>query len=272
MMSPMPVEADAPAANNLLRVLRPEDFALIRPYLRQTAVRAGQVLYEPGDDVRHVYFPVERTLLAFLVVLDDGRAIETAMVGREGAMSGVVSQGRLPAYSRTVVLHGGTLLRMDVEQLEGAKFKSLSIRHLFARYADCLMAQVFQSVACNAAHSIEQRAAKWLCAALERTSDSHVALTQEQLADMLGVGRSYTSRMIQSLKARGLVATHRGGLTVLDPAGLNALSCGCQDSVRNHFEEVLKGVYPDEAIGAAELKSSSQPPARPRLTAAAPDR
>lgn len=246
----IPERTDAPA-NNLLGVLRAPDLALIRPYLRPTAARAGQVLYEPGDDVRLVYFPVDQTLLAFRVVLDDGRAVETALVGREGAMSGIVSQGRLPSYSRAVVLHDGPLLRMDVGRLDDAKRKSPSIHHLFARYADCLMAQVFQSVACNAAHSIEQRAAKWLCAAMERTGDPRVALTQEQFADMLGVGRSYASRMIQSLKGRGLLETHRGGLTVLDPAGLKALACGCQDLVRRHFEEVLTGVYPDEPIMAS---------------------
>ena len=245
-----PNGADAPA-NNLLRALRPDDFALLRPYLRPTSVRTGQVLYEPGDEVRHVHFPLDRTLLAFRVVLDDGRAVETALVGREGAMAGIVSQGRLPAYSRAEVVHHGPLLRMEVEQLEGAKLKSLSIRHLFARYADCLMAQVFQSVACNAAHSIEQRAAKWLLSALERTSDARVPLIQEQLADMLGVGRSYVNRVIQSLKARELIETHRGALTVADPEGLRALACGCQSSVRRHFEEVLKGVYPDDPIRPA---------------------
>ncbi len=244
--------AEAPA-NNLLRALRPDDFALIRPYLRQTSVPAGQILYEPGDNVGHVYFPVDRTLLAFRVVLDDGRAVETALVGREGAMSGIVSQGRLPSYSRAEVLHPGPLLRMEVEQLEGAKMKSLSIRHLFARYADCLMAQVFQSVACNAAHSIEQRAARWLISAMERTSDARVPLTQEQLAGMLGVGRSYVSRVIQSLKSRKLIETHRGGLTVADPEGLRRLACGCHESVRRHFDEVLKGVYPDDPVSGSAV-------------------
>jgi CRP-like cAMP-binding protein len=251
--------SDAPA-NNLLRALRSDDFALLGPHLRQGSVRAGQILYEPGDDVRHVYFPADRTLLAFRVVLDDGRAVETALVGREGAMAGIVSQGRLPSYSRAEVLHDGPLLRMDVDRLEEAKLKSLSVRHLFARYADCLMAQVFQSVACNAAHSIEQRAAKWLVSAMERTSESRVPLTQEQLANMLGVGRSYVSRVIQSLKARRLIETHRGGLTIADPEGLRALACGCQDSVRRHFDEVLKGVYPDEPI--TDLRSDAVVPAR----------
>ncbi len=238
-----------PPANNFLRALRPDDFPLLRPNLRPISVRAGQVLYQPGDDVRHVYFPVNSTLLAFRVVLDDGRAVETALVGREGAMAGIVSQGRLPAHSRGAeVLNEGPLLRMDVEQLEGAKLKSLTIRHLFARYADCLMAEVFQSVACNAAHSIEQRAAKWLISAMERTSELRVPLTQEQLTDILGVGRSYVSRVIQSLKARKLIETHRGSLTVADPDGLRGIACGCRASVCRHFEEVLKGVYPDEPI------------------------
>jgi CRP-like cAMP-binding protein len=245
MTTPSSAIADA-TANNLLRALRPNDLALLRPYLRVTPVLAGQVLYEPGDDVRHVYFPVGRTLLAFRVVLDDGRAIETALVGREGAMSGIVSQGRLPSYSRAQVVHPGRLLRLDVEQLEAAKLRSKAIHQLFARYADCLMAQVFQSVACNAAHSIEQRTAKWLLSAIDRTSDSRLPLTQEQLADILGVGRSYVSRVIQSLKARKIIQTHRGGLTVADPEGLSTLACRCQGSVRRHFDEVLKGVYPDD--------------------------
>ncbi|MBV9289696.1 MAG: Crp/Fnr family transcriptional regulator, partial [Hyphomicrobiales bacterium] len=140
--------------NNLLRALRPSDFALLKPDLRLASVRTGQVLYHPGDVVGQVYFPLDATLLAFRVLIDDGEAIETALIGREGAVAGVVSQGRLPAYSRIEVWHEGAVLRLEVERLEAAKMQSLSIRHLFARYADCLMAQVFQQVACNAAHSI----------------------------------------------------------------------------------------------------------------------
>jgi CRP-like cAMP-binding protein len=245
MTTPNSGASSAPA-NNLLRALKSDDFALLRPHLKQTAARTGQSLYEPGDEVRHVYFPVDATLLAFGVVLEDGRSVETALIGREGAMAGIVSQGRLPAYCRGEVLHEGQLLRMDVEQLEAAKMASLNIRHLFARYADCLMAQIFQSVACNAAHSIEQRAAKWLISARERTSDSRLVLTQEQLAGMLGVGRSYVSRVIQSLKAKKVIETHRGGLTIVNVDRLGALACHCQDSVRRHFEVVLKGVYPGE--------------------------
>ena len=201
--------------NNLLLAMKPTDRALLRPHLQTVRLNKNEVLYEPGDDVRHVYFPLDPTLLAFQVVLEDGRAIETAVIGREGAICGVVSQGRLPAYSRSIVLHAGPALRIGVEELEAAKFKSVSIRHLFARYSDCVMAQVFQSVACNAAHTVEQRAAKWLVAATERTSDSRVPLTQEQFAEMLGVGRSYVSRVMGALKDKGLIDGERGAIKIL---------------------------------------------------------
>jgi CRP-like cAMP-binding protein len=243
-----PLECDAAPRNNLLAALHPRDWALLRPHLTPIQLGAGEVLYEPGDVVRQVYFPCDSTLLAFRVVLQDGRAVETALVGREGAIAGIVSQGRLPAYARAEVQHPGPALRMDLAELEAAKTQSLSLRHLFARYADCVMAQVFQSVACNAAHSIEQRAAKWLLSAMDRTGDTRFPITQEQLAGMLGVGRSYVSRVIQHLKQQRVLETHRGGLVVTDLDGLDRLACGCQASVRRHFDEVLRGVYPDEPI------------------------
>ncbi len=242
---------DAPVSN-LLRGLRNSDFALLKPHLVPATVATGTVLYEPGDDVKKVYFPCDATLLAFRVMLEDGTAVETALVGREGALAGIVSQGRLPAYGRAEVQFGGPILWMHVEQLEEAKMQSLVLRHFFARYADCLMAQVFQAVACNAVHSIEQRAAKWLIAAMERTSDTMLPMTQEQLAGMLGVGRSYVSRVIQTLKQRELIETRRGRLIVTSPTGLQHLACSCQSAVRRHFDEVLKGVYPDEPIVGAD--------------------
>ena len=121
---------------------------------------------------------------------------------------------------------------------------SVTLRHWFTRYADCLISQVFQSVACNATHTIEQRTAKWLCAALERTGDHVIPLSQEQLAGMLGVGRSYVTRVIGSLKEKGILQTMRGKLCIRSFDDLKALSCQCNDQVNHHFETVLGGVYP----------------------------
>jgi CRP-like cAMP-binding protein len=245
------------AGNNLLRALRAEDMALLEPHLQEWQGDSGTVLYEPGDDVRWVYFPSGPALISFLVVLDDGSAIETALVGREGAVGGVVSQGRLPAYSRAVVQFPGSFLKLESAALEDAKLRSRPLRNLFARYADCMMAQTFQSVACNAAHSIEQRTAKWLLAALARTGDHEIPLKQDQLASMLGVGRSYISRIIQSLKGRGLLETKRGRLCILDLDALAALGCSCNEVVREHFDEVLSGVYPVEGESTAQPRAAA---------------
>jgi CRP-like cAMP-binding protein len=108
-----------------------------------------------------------------------------------------------------------------------------------------MMAQVFQAVACNASHTIEQRAAKWLCAAMDRTGESEITMTQEQLASMMGIGRSYASRVVQRFKGEGLVRTRRGGLKVLDQEGLRGRACSCNELVRRHFDTVLRGVYPE---------------------------
>lgn len=235
--------------NNLLRALRLDDWTVLAPMLEEWTAPTGLVLHSPGDTVRFAYFPCGASLISYLVVLGDGRAIETALVGKEGAVGGIVSQGRLPAYSRAEVQLGGSFLRIDLHRLEEAKGRSPTLRYLFARYADCLMAQVFQSVACNAVHSIEQRTAKWLVAAIERTGAEDVALTQEQLAAMLGVGRSYLSRIIQDLKQRGIIETRRGRIGIHNMDELRALSCECNSCVANHFDDVLKGVYPAEENG-----------------------
>ncbi|MGJ3649510.1 Crp/Fnr family transcriptional regulator [Sphingomonas sp. GlSt437] len=244
--------------NNLLRALRRADAMMLAPYIREQWIEAGTVLYQPGDNVRTVYFPAARSLASFTVSLTDGRGVETALVGREGAVGGIVSQGRLPAYSHCVVQFSGPFYCMASAELEQMKMQSMPLRYLFARYADCLLAQVFQSVACNAVHSLEQRTAKWLIAAIERTGDNEIPLTQEQMASMLGVGRSYLSRIIRSLKEQGIIGVRRGRLMLRDAEGLQHLACDCHRQVRRHFDEVLSGVYPTEEESAA-LQSDDRP-------------
>ncbi|TVR09069.1 MAG: Crp/Fnr family transcriptional regulator [Salinarimonadaceae bacterium] len=230
--------------SNLLRALRAEEREALSRALERCNFESGDVLAEAGDDVSHVYFPCGPSLVSFVVLLDCGRTVETIMVGREGAVGGIVSQGRLPAYARAVVQFGGPFLRIETTALEAAKDRSPRLRHFFTRYADCLLAQVFQSVACKAGHTIEQRAAKWLIAAMERTGENVVPLTQERLAGMLGVGRSYVSRVIRQLRRENVLDTRRGALVVRDREALKAKSCCCNEAVRRHFDTVLAGVYP----------------------------
>lgn len=233
-------------ANNLLRALRPSDYELIQAQLQPWTSDANERLYNPGDNVQTIYFPCGPSLASFLVTNEDGRDVETILVGREGAVGGIVSLGNLPAYTRVIVQFGGPFMRLKVTDLETAKRKSLTLRNFFARYADCLLAQIFQSTACNAIHSIEQRAAKWIVSAMERTGDHVVPLTQDQIAAMLGVGRSYTSRVIQTFKNEGILETRRGAVVVRNVEALSARSCLCNESVKSHFDIVLAGVYPAE--------------------------
>src|SRR3954451_7767282 len=240
-------EAEDRPFNNLLRRLNDADFALIAPHISLDEANASDLLYSPGDDVQTVHFPCGPALASYLVPNEDGRDVETILVGREGAVGGIVSQGFLPAYTRIVVKCGGPFAHMAIGKLDAAKLQSKTLRNVFARYADCMMAQMFQSTACNAIHSIEQRTAKWIISAMERTDDADtVPLTHEQLATLLGVGRSYTSRVIQSFKVEGILQTRRGSILVRDRDALQERACLCNESVKSHFEEVLRGVYPTE--------------------------
>ena len=235
--------------NNLLRRLNEPDFALIAPHLSMDESTSDDLLYDPGDDVNTVHFPCGASLASYLVANEDGRDVETILVGREGAVGGIVSLGYLPAYTRITVKFGGPFVHLPIGKLDAAKTTSASLRNVFARYADCLLAQMFQSTACNAIHSIEQRTAKWIISAMERTDgDNIVPLTHEQLSTLLGVGRSYTSRVIQTFKAEGVLETRRGSIRVRNPDALRTRACLCNESVKNHFEEVLRGVYPTEEV------------------------
>ncbi len=233
--------------NNLLRRLNEADYALIAPYLTIDEAAANELLYNPGDDVQVVHFPCGPALATFLVANEDGRDVETILVGREGAVGGIVSEGFLPAYTRVVVKFGGPFVRLQIAKLDAAKTQSKTLRNIFARYADCMLAQIFQSTACNAIHSIEQRTAKWILAAMERTDgEDSVPLTHEQFSTLLGVGRSYASRVIQAFKAEGILDTRRGAILVRDRDRLKQRACLCNDAVKAHFEDVLRGVYPTD--------------------------
>ena len=236
--------------NNLLRRLNDADFTLVEPYLAAADANPNDLLYSPGDNVETVHFPCGPSLVSYMVLGEDGRDVETILIGREGAVGGIVSQGYLPAYTRIAVKFAGPFVRLSVGKLDAAKSKSRTLNNIFARYADCMLAQIFQSTACNAIHSIEQRTAKWIVSAMERTDGGDVVpLTHEQLATLLGVGRSYTSRVIQTFKAEGTLETRRGSILVRNPEALRNRSCRCNEAVKGHFDEVLRGVYPEPEKG-----------------------
>lgn len=229
--------------NLLLEALGEADRALVAPHVERREVRRGDVLFRAGDDVSHVTFPAHGCVVTLVVPLADGKTVETATVGREGAVGGVVSQGYLPAFGQAVVQVGGTVLRVDAERLAQIKKQSAATGDLFVRYADCLLAQILQSVACNAAHPIEKRCLRWLLTLQDRLGADELPVTHEALADMLGVRRAYLTEVLGRMHREGIIRLGRGRLSLPDRARAEAASCECHAAVRRHFHDVLGAVY-----------------------------
>lgn len=229
---------EAFAGNRLLSTFSREARGLIEPYGETIEVNPGDVVLTRGDAVRSSLFPVGPTMISMAVELAGGRTAEVASIGREGAVGGIVSCGHAPAFSRAEVLIPGPAFRVPMEALEDAKNRSPFIANLFCRYSDYLLAQVMQSVACNAYHSIPERAARWLLHAQDRAGD-RIELTQEAFAGLLGVQRTTVNAVIKELSSEGLLATGRGRVTVTDRAGLKRRACECYERLEEHFGAVI---------------------------------
>jgi CRP-like cAMP-binding protein len=245
-MAPPPTPREM-AGNALLSTLRDNDRNRLVPHMRVLDLRPGDVLQRAGEAVTETWFPCGAALASYTVSTNaNDNAVEVALIGREGAVGGIVSNGSLPSYSTAIVRNSGKFLRIKTSTLEHAKIDSIHLRHWFSRYSDCLLAQVFQTAACNADHTIIQRSAKWLVAARRRTGSRELEMTQEQLAELLGVGRTFVTRTVSKLRAQGYIQTRRGVITIINEAGLNKLSCNCTLAIDKHFDVVMHGLYPPE--------------------------
>jgi CRP-like cAMP-binding protein len=243
------------ASNRLLSTLDPSDRALIESSAQAVELSRGEVLYEPGTDLGATYFPVAGTMVSMVIALSDGRSVEVGTIGKEGAVGGIVSCGSAPAYARALVQIPGGAVRVDIKALEAAKARSSHIRNLFCRYADALLAQVMQSVACNALHPLEARCCRWLLTAQDRVGGDSIPLTQEYLAEMLGVQRTTVSGVARSLQDQGLIRYRRGMIQILERQRIEHKACECYQSVERHFREVLPEVKPQKILDAADRAS-----------------
>jgi CRP-like cAMP-binding protein len=231
---------EAFAGNRLLSTFSREARALVEPYGEMVDLSSGEIVLTRGDQVRSSLFPVGPTMISMAVQLSGGRSAEVASVGREGAVGGIVSCGHAPAFSRAEVLVPGSAFRVSMQALEAAKKRSPFVANLFCRFSDYLLAEVMQSVACNAFHSIPERAARWLLHAQDRAGD-RIELTQEIFAGLLGVQRTTINAVAQELSSEGLIATERGRICVLDRAGLKRRACECYERIEEHFVAVIGG-------------------------------
>lgn len=229
---------EAFTGNRLLSTLAPDARELIEPFGDMVVLSAGDIALTRGDQVTTSLFPIGPTLITLEVELSGGRAVEVAMIGLRGAVGGIVSCGQAPAFARARVLVGGMAYRVPMEALEAAKKRSPFIANLFCRFSDYLLAQVMQSVACNAFHSIPERAARWLLHAQDRTGN-RIDLTQQALAELLGVQRTTINAVLQTLEQEELISSGRGVVHVTDREGLKRRTCECYGKLESHFAAII---------------------------------
>ncbi|MDB5438250.1 MAG: Crp/Fnr family transcriptional regulator [Caulobacteraceae bacterium] len=224
--------------NRLLASLGAEDLSRLSGLLTFTEFEKGRLLYDPGDSIDTVYFPHD-CVISLMTLMESGAAIESATVGREGAFGlNVASQGR-QSLVRAIVQVPGRASRIPAGAWAEVCSRSPHLRSLVDRHGDALFGHAVQSVACNALHSVEARFCRWLLSCHDRIDSNTVSLTQEFLADMLGVQRTTVTAVAGALQAKGLIRYRRGVVDILDRAGLEAGACECYGAVRRIYERLL---------------------------------
>ncbi len=235
--SPLTLEA-AFAGNRLLTTFPTSLRGEIEASAAIVHLDTGDMVIKRGAAVECSTFPIGATMISLVIDLDDGRSVEVASIGQEGAVGGIVSCGHAPAFSRGEVIVPGPALRLPMRFVEEAKAHSPHLANLFCRYSDYLLAQIMQTVACNSFHSIEARAARWLLTAQDRAG-GRIELTQESLAGLLGVRRTTVNAVARELQDEGLITTRRGVIEVHHRAGLERRACECYARVEGFFGDMI---------------------------------
>jgi CRP-like cAMP-binding protein len=223
--------------NKLLAALPAGSYRRLRSGLEPVALQFGDVLYEAGRRMRHVYFP-GNSLVSLLTLVNGHLALEVGMVGREGMVGLPLALGRAVSPVRALVQGAGSAMRMTSARFSREMRKTPTLQQGVYRYADALLAQVSQTAACNRFHQVEQRLARWLLMTRDRVRSDEFRLTQEFLAHMLGVRRVGVTRAARSLQERKLIEYSRGGIRILDGKGLEAAACECYRIVRDMHDGV----------------------------------
>lgn len=252
----MPIDSAVPTGNQLLDALSHPNRALIAPHLEPVSYARGETVFEAGSEVTHVIFPCADAVVALVVVTRDGRTAETATIGREGAMGGIVSHGHLPAAATALVQVGGPMLRLSAQRLQEGAEQSSQLRDHLARYTDCLMAQLLQNAACNALHPIDQRCLRWILTLHDRIGSDTLPITHEWLASMLGVQRTYLTRILRTLQEQGLLRVGRGRIVLLDRPGIAAAACECHARVQAYSSAVLGPISGPETDDGAQRSAT----------------
>ena len=222
----MRVADRVPVANKLLAALPRAEYQRLLASLEPVALAFGEVLYEPGDAIRHVYFPND-SLVSLITLADRQLALEVGMVGREGMVGVALALGIALSPVRALVQGGGSAMRMKAAPFRKELRQSLPLQRGVYLYTHELMVQVAQTAACNRFHVVESRLARWLLMTRDRVGSDHFRLTQEFIGHMLGVRRVGVTNAAHALKQRKLIDYSRGNIEIINGPGLEAAACAC---------------------------------------------
>jgi CRP-like cAMP-binding protein len=231
-------DSHAPSLNHLLAALPADERGRLLPHLELVPMRLGDVLYESGSELRHVYFPTT-AIVSLLYVMLDGASAEIAVVGNEGIIGVALFMGGETMPNRAVVQSAGHAYRLKGQLLKQEFNRSGELQHLLLRYTQALLTQMAQTAVCNRHHSLDQQLCRWLLLSLDRLPSNELVMTQELIANMLGVRREGVTEAAGNLQKAGLIAYRRGRITVLDRAGLEARACECYAVVKKEFDRLL---------------------------------
>ena len=231
-----------PSQNHLLAALPKDEFERIAPHLERVALPLGEVLYESGGQLQHVYFPTT-AIVSLHYVTADGASAETAGVGNEGVLGVSLFMGGNTTPGRATVQTAGVGYRLKGPVMMEEFNRSGPMMRLMLRYTQALMTQMSQTAVCNRHHAVEQQLCRWLLSTLDRLPSNELTMTQELIASMIGVRREGITEAAGHLQQCGVISYRRGHITVLDRLGLESRVCECYSVVKNEFDRLLREVH-----------------------------
>ncbi len=229
----------SPQQNLILGTLSPSELERIQPHLKFTRLPLGYVLYEPGDVLPYVYFPTEG-IISLLYVMEDGASAEISVVGNEGLIGVSLLMGGESTSSRAVVQSAAGALRVSSARIKEEFDRNGELRVLSLRYVQALITQMAQTAVCNRHHSVDQQLCRWLLLSLDRLPSNQLTMTQELIANMLGVRREGVTEAAGKLQKAGVICNNRGRITVMDRAKLEMLSCECYAVVKKETDRLMR--------------------------------
>ena len=232
------IKASSPKDNHLLAALAGEEWHRWQPLLEHVEMPLGDVVYESGKTLSHVYFPTT-SIVSLLYVLENGASAEIAVVGNEGLVGVSLFMGGSSTPSRAVVQSAGHGFRLKAKDMKIEFDRGGPVLHLLLRYTQALITQMSQTAVCNRHHTLDQQLCRWLLMSLDRLQVSELVMTQELIANMLGVRREGVTDGATKLQNAGLIKYSRGHITVLDRPGLEKRTCECYAVVKNEYDRLL---------------------------------